>query len=353
MIPFECDYNNGAHPKVLKHLMETNGKPSLTYGFDEWSDRAKDKIREACEAPDAQIYFLCGGTQTNATVIDGMLRSYQAVITADTGHINIHEAGAIEASGHKVIALPSHHGKMAAKDLEAYMEWFVHDESAEHLAQPGMVYLTFPTEYGTVYSAAEIAEIYSLCHQYELSLFIDGARLGYGLQAKSTDITLPFLAGHCDVFYIGGTKIGALCGEAVVFPYHNAPRHFFSIIKRHGALMAKGRLTGVQFDALFTDNLYFEISRHAIDMAEKLKKMFKKKGFRFLLDSPTNQQFVVLDNKTAGLLENHVGFTRWEPADKNHTVCRFATSWSTTEKDLKQLRGILDGLLPKTSPKKK
>ena len=342
MISFECDYNNGAHPRVMQHLLETNDQQSFTYGFDEWSERAKEKIKQTCEAPMAQVYFLAGGTQTNVTVIDGMLESYQAVISAETGHINVHEAGAIERSGHRVIALPSHEGKMYANELSAYMEWFVNDESTEHLAQPGMVYITFPTEYGTIYQADEIEEIYKICRKYDLSLFVDGARMGYGLAAYGTDVTLPWLAKHCDAFYIGGTKVGALCGEAVVYTHGNAPKHFFSIIKQHGALMAKGRLVGIQFDSLFTDNLYFDISRHAIDMAEKMKTMFRSKGVNFYLDSPTNQQFVVLDNETVKRLEQKVLFTHWGPADEQHTICRFVTSWATTDKDLDTLGQILN-----------
>lgn len=343
MISFECDYNNGAHPQVLHHLIETNDLQSLTYGFDKWSDCAKEKIRKACEDDEAQVYFLVGGTQTNATVIDGLLESYQAVISAETGHINVHEAGAVEHSGHRVIALPSHNGKLDAKELADYMEWFVNDESTEHLVQPGMVYISFPTEYGTIYSAKELENIYETCHRYELKLFVDGARMGYGLMAEGCDITMPWLACHCDAFYIGGTKVGALCGEAVVFTHNNAPKHFFSIIKQHGALLAKGRLTGVQFDALFTDNLYFDISRHAITMAMRMKKMFEEKGYKFYLDSPTNQQFVVLDNEEIARLEKYFIFTHWDKFDNDHTICRFVTSWATMDEDLENLRSVVLG----------
>ena len=340
MIPFESDYNNGAHPKVIQHLVETNHEKTLTYGFDIYSERAKEKIRQACDSDEAQIYFLTGGTQTNATVIDGMLRSYEAVITIETGHIAIHEAGAIEASGHKVIALQPHDGKLSAEDLANYMAWFVNDESRDHLAQPGMVYISFPTELGTIYTAQEINDISNVCRQYELTLFIDGARMGYGL-AASPDITLPWLCRHCDALYIGGTKVGALCGEAVVFTHNNAPRQFFSIIKQHGALLAKGRLTGVQFDALFTDNLYFDISRHAIDMANRLKRMMAEKGYRFYIDSPTNQQFFIISNDKVHELEQQVQFTHWGPYDADHMICRFVTSWATTEEDLQALSAIV------------
>ena len=352
MISFECDYNNGAHPQVMQHLLETNDEQTLTYGFDVYSDRAKEKIRRACGCAGADVFFLVGGTQANATVIDGLLRSYEAVITVDTGHIAIHEAGAIEASGHKVIALKEVQGKLRADDLRAYMEWFITDESRDHIAQPGMVYISFPTEYGTLYSADEIADIYQTCQHYDLRLFVDGARLGYGL-AASSDVTLSWLARHCDAFYIGGTKVGALCGEAVVFPGGHTPKCFFSIIKRHGALLAKGRLTGVQFDALFSappasiacgqgeETLYMAISRHAIARARQLKAILQEKGFRLYLDSPTNQQFVIIDNDRVQELEHQVLFTHWGPYDDTHTICRFVTSWATTEADLAKLRSIL------------
>ena len=341
MISFECDYNNGAHPEVLRRLVETNGETTDTYGFDRFTEQAKRKIRQACEAPDATIYFLGGGTQANDTVIDGMLRSYQAVITIETGHIAVHEAGAIEHSGHKVITLPSHGGRLEADELEHWMQVYEHDESRDHVAQPGMVYISLPTELGTLYSAAEIDSIYKVCQAHDLLLYIDGARLGYGIAASEGDLTLPWLARHCDAFYIGGTKVGALCGEAVVFPRGNAPKGFFSIIKQHGALFAKGRLCGGQFDALFTNGLYLQIAQHAIDMAKRLKQLFIDKGLKLYIDSPTNQQFVVLPNEQMHQLEQQVHFTHWGPYDKDHFVCRFVTSWATTADDLKELERIL------------
>ena len=339
ILNFECDYNNGAHPEVLRKLVETNGRQSLTYGFDEWSEQARGKIRAACGDASADVFFLVGGTQTNATVIDALLRSHEAVISAECGHINVHEAGAIEQSGHKVIALPACDGKMRTEDLERYMDWFVNDESRDHVAQPGMVYVTFPTEFGTLYTARELQDIHDVCRKYGLKLFVDGARMGYGL-AASSEVTLPFLAQHSDAFYIGGTKVGALCGEAVVFPRGGAPKGFFSIIKQHGALLAKGRLAGIQFDALFTDNLYLNISRHAVSMAMRLKEMMLAKGYRLHIDSPTNQQFFVIENSKMHELEPHVLFTHWEPADEEHTVCRFVTSWATTEEDLQALAEV-------------
>ena len=346
MISFECDYNNGAHPAVLRHFCDTNDLQTLTYGFDCYSEQAKQKIQQACEAPDADVFLLVGGTQTNTTVIDGMLRSYEAVVCAATGHIAVHESGAIERSGHKVITLPSHLGKLAAADLEQFMQEFEADESRDHVAQPGMVYISLPTELGTLYTSNEIVAIEQVCRKHSLKLFIDGARLGYGIEASNGDITLPFLSAHCDAFYIGGTKVGALCGEAVVFPHHGAPRCFFSIIKQHGALLAKGRLAGVQFDALFTKEangkpLYLNISQHAIQMAMRLKELLQQKGYRFYIDSPTNQQFVVLPNDEVRRLEQLVQFTHWGPFDNDHTICRFVTSWATTEDDLQVLKGIL------------
>ncbi|MEE1309278.1 MAG: aminotransferase class I/II-fold pyridoxal phosphate-dependent enzyme [Bacteroidaceae bacterium] len=340
---FESDYNNGAHPLVLQHLIDTNTMQSQSYGFDTWSEQARHKIRTACQCPEADIFFLVGGTQTNATVIDGMLQSYEGVIAVQTAHINVHESGAVEANGHKVITLPSHAGKMDAGELEAWLKAFNADPTLEHMVIPGMVYITFPTELGSVYTAKEIEEILSVCQRYDLKLFIDGARLGYGLSSSECDFTLSWLAHHCDAFYIGGTKVGALCGEAVVFPRGNAPRHFMNIVKRHGALLAKSRLAGVQFDALFTDNLYLNIAQHAISMAMKVRQLFSEAGIP-LRDSSTNQQFVELTNKQMEQLMQGVLFETWEPIDTNNTLCRFVTSWATTEEDLQALKSAIASL---------
>ncbi len=337
---FESDYNNGAHPLVLQSLIDTNTLQSQSYGFDEWSEQARGKIRSVCGCPDADIFFLVGGTQANATVIDGMLATYEGVIAVQTAHINVHESGAVEASGHKVIPLPSHNGKMDAGELEAWLKAFHADPTLEHMVIPGMVYITFPTELGSVYRVKELEDILSVCRRYDLRLFIDGARLGYGLASSECDFDLPWLARHCDAFYIGGTKVGALCGEAVVFPQGNAPRHFMNIVKRHGALLAKSRLAGVQFNVLFTDNLYFDISKHAIGMAMKLRQLFADAGIP-LRDSSTNQQFVVLSNKQMQQLLEHVLFETWEPIDEEHTLCRFVTSWATTDEDLAALKVAL------------
>lgn len=343
MVSLDCDYNNGCHPAILRRLAETNDKKSKTYGYDEWTESAKAKIREACDDPDAQIRFLVGGTQTNATVIDSLLQSYEGVVAVQTAHINSHEAGAIEFTEHKVITIPGHDGKMDPKELEQYMNEFLDDANSEHSVYPGMVYITFPTELGTLYTKDELTKLYELCQKYHLPLYIDGARLGYGLMSPENDITLPYLAHHCDVFYIGGTKVGALCGEAVVFTHNNAHPHFFNIVKQHGALMAKGRVVGLQFETLFTDNLYFEISKHAIDMAMQVKQIFKEAGYPFLVDSPTNQQFVILPNEELPRLSQNILFETWGKVDPTHTACRFVTSWATTKEEIEELRTVVLG----------
>ena len=341
MISFECDYNNGAHPKVLENLIKYNEARTTPYGFDIFSERAKERIREACGMPDAQIFFLTGGTQTNATTIDSMLYQYEGVICVETGHINVHEAGAVEFTEHKIITLPGNQGKMDAKVLDKYLDDFMHDGNNAHAVYPGLVYITFPTELGTLYTAHELNDIYQVCKRYDIPLYIDGARLGYGLMAEDNDITLPFLAHHCDVFYIGGTKLGAWCGEAVVFTNRQAHKHFFSIQKQHGAVIAKGALIGLQFEALFTDNLYFNLARHANEMAMRMKRLFQQKGFEFYLDSPTNQQFIILPDALVEKLSQQVEFTHWGQTSGHRTICRFVTSWATTEEDLQELEKIL------------
>ncbi len=340
MISFASDYVAGAHPEVLKRLIETNMDILTGYGTDTYTLSAAEKIKKACNCPDAEVFLISGGTQTNQLVISTMLQPYEGVISASTGHINVHEAGAVEYTGHKVLSIPSHDGKVVSGELKDYIKAFYSDDSHTHMVFPGMLYVSFPTEYGTIYSKQELTDIYNVCREYDISLFIDGARLGYGLASKKCDITLPELAKLCDVFYIGGTKVGALCGEAVVFT-GKAPKHFETQIKQHGALLAKGRLNGVQFDALFTDDLYMKISKHAIEMADKLFSLFRERGYEFFLDSPTNQQFVILNNKKLKDLEGKVGFSLWEPYDGEHTVVRFATSWSTTDDEIEELKKLL------------
>jgi threonine aldolase len=341
MISFESDYTTGAHPDILKRLTETNYEFLSGYGTDHYCESAREKIRIACDCKDADVHLLVGGTQTNALVISAMLHDYEGVIAADTGHVSVHEAGAIEYTGHKVLTLPHHEGKLMAGDLKEYLERFYDDGNHEHMVFPGMVYISYPTENGTIYSREELEQIYDICRQYEIPLFIDGARLGYGLMSSEADMTLADIARLCDVFYIGGTKVGALCGEAVVFTKNNTPKHFTTVIKQHGALLAKGRLLGIQFDTLFTDDLYWELSRHAIGMADKLKSVLREKGYSFAWETPTNQQFVILENNKMKELRKKVAFSFWEKYDESHTVVRFATSWSTTEKDIELLKEIL------------
>ena len=342
MLSFSCDYNEGAHAKVLEKLMETNLIQVPGYGEDKFCESAKKKIRAACECPNADVFFLVGGTQTNMVVIDSMLAKYEGVVSAVTGHINGHEAGAIEFSGHKVLAIPQHEGKIRAAELEDYLDAFWADETHSHMVHPGMVYISHPTEYGTLYTRDELASISAVCRRFKIPLYRDGARMGYGLMSYRTDVTLPVIAEYCDVFYIGGTKVGALCGEAVVFTKKNAPKCFMTMVKQHGAMLAKGRLLGVQFDALFTDDLYFKISRHAIDMAEKLRKGLEEKGYSFFIDSPTNQQFIVLENEQVEALRSRVMFSVWEKPDDEHTVVRFATSWATTEENVDKLLDMME-----------
>lgn len=341
MLPFSCDYMQGAHPKILEQLSRTNLTAQLGYGEDEYCASAKEKIRLACACPQAQIFFLQGGTQTNRITIDSLCRPYDGVLCAATGHINAHESGAIEAGGHKCLPLPQKEGKLSAADVKKFIAAFYADGTYEHMVFPGMVYISHPTEYGTLYTKKELTDLRAVCDEYNIPLFLDGARLGYGLMSHSTDVTLADVAKLTDVFYIGGTKVGALCGEALVFTKNNMPPHFLTLVKRQGALTAKGRLLGVQFDTLFTDKLYFDISAHAIDMAECLKEMFLNKGYRFFIDSPTNQQFVILENEKLESLKDKVSFSIWEPIDETHTVVRFATSWATTKEHLQALDELI------------
>lgn len=341
MLSFTCDYNEGAHPAILERLFATNLEQEPGYGFDRYTVSAKERIRKALNRPEADVFFLTGGTQTNATVISAILKGYEGAVAAETGHIAVHEAGAVEFTGHKVLTLPQHQGKMQADELEAFLQGFYAEPAYDHMVFPGLVYISFPTEYGTLYSKAELEALHAVCKRYSLPLYVDGARLGYGLMSPVCDLSFQELAGLCDVFTIGGTKVGALCGEAVVFPHGGAPAHFFTTIKQHGALLAKGRLTGVQFDALFTDGLYFEISRHAIDMAMRLKDLFRKKGYELFLDSPTNQQFILLDQATMDVLSPQVAFEIWEHRPDGRTVVRFAASWATTPEQLAALEAML------------
>ncbi len=340
MLSFTCDYSEGAHPLILKRLAETNLEQEPGYGFDRFTESARALIREACGCPEADVFLLVGGTQTNATVIDALLAGYEGVVAAETGHIAIHESGAVEFCGHKVLTIPGHAGKIDSAGLEAYLRWYHSDPSKDHIVYPGLVYISFPTEYGTIYSKGEIEAIRAVCDSYGIKLFIDGARLGYGLAGVGCDVTLPEIASLCDAFYIGGTKVGALCGEAVVFP-KGAPAHFFSTVKQHGALLAKGRLLGLQFETLFTDGLYFKIGREAVEKAMQLKAMFTANGIPLHINSPTNQQFPILSKSQAEAIGEQVCFEIWEELPDGRLVTRFATSWATGQAQIDALSAIV------------
>lgn len=341
MLDFVNDYAEGAHEKILDRLRETNLQSTPGYGNDSFCETAKQKIREACGCETADIYFLVGGTQSNQVVIDSMLGKYEGVIAAVTGHINTHEAGAIEYTGHKVLGLPHKEGKLQPDAVKKYIKDFYSDANYDHMVFPGMVYISHPTEYGTLYTKQELKDLSAVCRAYDIPLYLDGARLGYGLACRDTDVSLPDIAECCDVFYIGGTKVGALCGEAVVFTKENTPRQFVTLMKQHGALLAKGRLLGLQFDVLFTDGLYLEIGEHALRMAALLKKAFQEKGYRFYIESPTNQIFIVLENRQMEQLQEKVNFSFWERLDDEHTVVRFVTSWATGEGAVRELISVL------------
>ena len=328
MLYFENDYCEGAHPAILQKLTETNFEKVPGYGTDPYCASAREKIRAACACPDADVTFISGGTQTNAIVIASMLQRWQGVLAAATGHVAAHEAGAIEYTGHKVISLPAHEGKVSAADVRDWCATFYADANHDHMVFPGMVYISHPSEYGTLYTKQELEDLHTVCQEYRMPLFLDGARLGYGLMAEGTDVTLA------------DTKVGALCGEAVVFP-HGAPAHFMTMVKQQGALLAKGRLLGIQFDVLFTDDLYTKISKNAIDTANSLKKGLAAKGYRFFMDSPTNQVFVILDNAQLAALEGRAKFGFWEKFDDSHTVVRIATSWATRMEEIEQLIALM------------
>lgn len=336
-ISLACDYQKGAHPEILKRLCDLNGLNFTGYGLDDICKSAADKIRLACNCKNAEVKFLVGGTQTNSTVIDALLKSYQGVISAETGHINVHEAGTVEHSGHKVITLPHKNGKIEASKLAAYLEDFFADDNHEHASIPGMVYISHPTEYGSLYTKSELEELRAVCDAYKLYLYLDGARLAYALACEDNDVSLPDLANLTDAFYIGGTKCGALFGEAVVIPKPETIAHFFSIIKQHGALLAKGWLPGLQFDVLFTDNLYVKIAEKAILNAGRIRKALREKTYHILYENPTNQIFIVMKNEELEALGKKVSYSFWEKYDEDKSVIRLVTDWSTTEEEVEAL----------------
>ena len=368
-LSFACDYAKGAHPNIMKRLAETNMMKTAGYGLDEISESARNRIRKACGCEKAAVEFLVGGTQTNAVMIGAMLRSYQGVIAAETGHISVHEAGAIEAGGHKVLALPHRSGKISAEDVEKYLEDYYSDESHEHMVMPGMVYLSHPTEYGTLYTGEELLALRKTCDKYRISLYIDGARLAYALSSPANDVTLPLLAQVCDAFYIGGTKCGALFGEAVVLPRHDFIPHFFTLIKQNGALLAKGRIAGIQFETLFTEVsagsgkvsaegvsvsvssgetssdeaclLYEMVGQNAIAAADRIRAALVQKGYEISFECPTNQLFITVDDTQKERLEALLELSFWEKLPDGRTVLRICTSWATDMKDVDQLIDIL------------
>ncbi|MGI6535718.1 MAG: threonine aldolase family protein [Eggerthellaceae bacterium] len=338
---FECDYQEGAHPVIMARLAQTNMDQTLGYGEDAYCEEARALIRDACSCPDAEVHFLIGGTQTNATVLDGLLASYQGVVAADTGHVSVHEAGAIEFGGHKVLELPSVLGKLSADTIEGCISSWENDESCEHMVMPGVVYLSQPTEYGTLYSLKELEDIAAVCSVHGTKLYVDGARLAYALAAPENDVTLPDLARLCDAFYIGGTKCGTLFGEAVVIPKPNTIPHFFTIIKQHGALLAKGRLLGIQFAELFRTGLYGRIGESANQAADRIRNELRQLGVPLLYDAPTNQVFAVVEDAVLPELRTQVVYSFWEKPDESHTVIRLATSWATQPSAVDALVDVL------------
>ena len=334
---FASDYTECAHPLILQRLMETNFEKNTGYSSDKHCASAKEKIRTACNCPDAEIHFLVGGTQTNAMVIKYLLSPYQGVIAPATGHISLHESGAIEHGGHKVLCLPEYNGKLKAQDVEKLVKDFQNDGNKDMMVMPGMVYISQPTESGTLYSLAEMEEIARICRENDLYFYVDGARLAYALGCPENDVTLSDLARLCDCFYIGGTKCGAMIGEAVVFPKPGLIPHFYTLTKQHGAMLAKGWVLGVQFDVLFTDGMYEKIGKDAIVFADKIRQKVTEKGWKLRYGSPSNQVFVELTDEDYAKVQEKVIVSFWEKADENHTVIRFATSWATTQADMDKL----------------
>lgn len=342
MIYFNSDYTAGAHAEVLDALVSTNLEHSVGYGLDSYTDEAKALIREAVGCNDAEVIFLVGGTQTNATAIDGILARHEGVLAADSGHIAVHESGAIEASGHKVLTLPEYCGKVKAEDVDRYITDFYRDETYQHMVAPGMLYISQPTEYGTIYSLAELEELSAVCHKHNIPLYIDGARMGYGLMADGADFTLRDIARLADVFYIGGTKCGALFGEALVVTNRMLLKNLFPLVKQHGALLAKGRLLGLQFVTLFRDGLYERICGNAVRLALRLREIMRKAGYEVVIESPTNQQFFRLPNSVIDSIRKFVSFDYWGARGKECSIVRFVTSWATTEADIDNLERLIN-----------
>lgn len=341
MLYFNSDYMAGAHPEVLERLVATNLEHTVGYGNDDYTAKARALLREVVGVADAQVMFLVGGTQTNATAIDGLLRRHEGVLAAESGHIAVHESGAIEASGHKVLTLPHADGKVVAEDVERYIKEFYADDTYQHMVAPGMLYISQPTEYGTLYSLEELEALGKVCRKAHIPLYIDGARLGYALMAEGADFTMRDIARIADVFYVGGTKMGALFGEALVVTNPSLLPNLFPLVKQHGALLAKGRLLGLQFEALFKDGLYMRIGRHAVNMAVRVREIFRAAGYEVVIESPTNQQFFRLPNEVVDSLRESVSFDYWGPRGESSSVVRFVTSWATTEAMVDELERVV------------
>lgn len=338
---FASDYMEGAHPLILLKLMETNLTKSVGYGEDEFCKEAESMILSACDCPDGSVHFMVGGTQANSTILAALLKSYEGVISAESGHVNTHEAGAVELFGHKVLSLPHKTGKIEVDTLKTFIKEFNDDENRDHMVHPGALYISQPTEYGTLYSKEELVELHDICKRNHILFFVDGARLAYALASPENDVSLADLASNCDVFYIGGTKCGALFGEAVVLPDKSIIEDFFPIIKQHGACLAKGRLHGIQYGVLFEDGLYGRIGIPALKAANLLQRGLAEKGYRLYFRSPTNQVFVIIKNEKLEPLAEKVVYEYAEKYDDDHTVIRFCTSWATDIADVKALLSIL------------
>lgn len=341
MIQFQCDYSEGAHPRILERLVRTNLEQTVGYGEDPYCEAAREAVRKACGREDVDVHFLVGGTQANATVISSVLKPYQGVICAHTGHINVHETGAIEHGGHKVLAIDAQDGLLSAEAVRAAVVAHYEEDGPEHTVQPGMVYISFSSEVGTVYSKVQLKALNEVCREFGLPLFIDGARMGYGLASEGCDVTLEDIVSYADIFYLGGTKQGALFGEAVVIVNDTLKKDFRYLVKQNGGMLAKGRLLGIQFQTLFEDGLYFQTSQHAVALALKIRDAFKAKGYEFLVESPSNQQFPILSNEVIERLSKDFKFSIWKKVDDDHTAVRFCTSWATREEAVDALLGAI------------
>lgn len=339
MIYFNCDYTEGAHPRICEKLLETNLEQTPGYGEDAYCQQARELIKNACGAPDAAVHFLVGGTQVNFTVIRAALRPHQGVIAPETGHIHVHETGAVEATGHKILAVPCGvEGKLSAAQVEKIAaEHFAGSMPPAHMVQPKMVYISQPTENGALYSRAELEALRAVCQKWGLYLFADGARMGYGLTARGADFTLKDMARLCDAFTIGGTKCGALFGEAAVLVHPELQRDFLYAVKQNGGMLAKGRLLGLQFLALFEDDLYYSICGHANRLAYQIADACQEAGFPAYAPSPTNQQFFIFPDDMLEKLQERFHFSFWEKVDEGHTAVRICTSWATTEENTQAL----------------